>query len=197
MGRRSLLVPFLLLAASCSPFVVRDDFRIAREATRERFPPVPDADASFIDAPAGYQVEAFLTGLSFPTSLEEDETGNLYIAEAGAAFGKKIGPARVIRLSTEGKLEVVARDLKTPLTSLLMAGNKLFIAHGDKISFVPLFRSITEDKKAPPQTGAVTDVLTGLPSLGEHPIGQLALGPGGKDLLRHRQRHELRRGGAR
>src|SRR5688572_15108311 len=51
--------------------------------------PVPDTKA--IQAPLGYRCEAVVTGLTYPTSLEVDPQGNLYIAEAGFVWGDPWG----------------------------------------------------------------------------------------------------------
>src|SRR5205085_10459435 len=46
-------------------------------------PKVPAANAAFAQVPAGYKVEVFMKDLIWPTSIDFDESGNVYVAEAG------------------------------------------------------------------------------------------------------------------
>src|SRR5947199_2779021 len=73
-----------------------------------RIPP-PDPKAAFV--PPGFAVEVVTANLTYPTSIEFDDRGALYVAEAGYAYGDEAAPARVTRIVPAGpgvRLEVVA-----------------------------------------------------------------------------------------
>ncbi len=126
--------------------------------------PPPNANAAQV--PAGYRVDVVLAGLTYPSSVEFDESGNMYVAEAGYVYGDEAAPARILRVSSSGTIEPVAQDLNAPVTDLLWHAGKLFISHRGKVSVL--------------ENGTVTDIVTGLPSFGDHFNNQLALGPDGK-----------------
>jgi hypothetical protein len=52
----------------------------------KELPKEPDPDASAAQVPAGYKVEVFMKDLVWPTSIDFDESGNAYVAEAGYAY---------------------------------------------------------------------------------------------------------------
>ncbi len=128
---------------------------------------VPPPDAAQVDAPEGYRVEAVLTDLTYPTSVERDDDGNLYVAEAGWVYGDVSAPARVLRLTPSGALSVVTEALVGPVTDLLWHQGRLYVSHRGAVSRIE-------------PDGRVVDLVTGLPSEGDHSNNQLALGPDGK-----------------
>ncbi len=133
----------------------------------KEFPRVPPPDASAAKVPAGYKVEVVLRDLEYASSVELDDDGNLYVSEAGYAYGDLMGPARVHRISTNGTIELVADQLNGPVNDLLWHQGKLYISHRGKISVVEL-------------PGTVRDLVTGLPSFGDHHNNSMAVGPDGK-----------------
>jgi glucose/arabinose dehydrogenase/cytochrome c553 len=130
--------------------------------------PPPDADAA--EVPSGYRVEVVLTGLQYPSSVEFDDRGSMYVAEAGNIDGDWVAPARVIKYTQTGPNtrtnEVVADNLMGPVTDLLWHGGKLYISHRGKISVL--------------EAGKVRDLVTELPSFGDHHNNQMSVGPDGK-----------------
>ena len=127
--------------------------------------PAPDAIAAMV--PAGYKVEIFMKDLIWPTSIEFDEAGNAYVAEAGYVYGDPFAPARVLRISPDGKITRYADQLNGPVTDILWHNGKLYISHKGKISAVEA-------------DGRITDLVTGLPSYGDHFNNQMTAGPDGK-----------------
>ena len=129
-------------------------------------PKIPPPDPAAAQVPAGYKVDVVLSGLTYPSSVEFDSAGNMYVAEAGYIYGDESAPARVLRVDASGKLEVIADQLNGPVTDLLWHENKLFISHRGKVSVI--------------ENGSLRDIVTELPSLGDHFNNQLAVGPDGK-----------------
>lgn len=130
--------------------------------------PVPDAVAAQV--PAGYKVEIFMKDLVWPSSIEFDEAGNVYVAEAGYVYGDPFAPAQVLRISPDGKITRYAEQLNSPVTVLLWHNGKLYISHRGNISAVEA-------------EGRVIDLVTGLPSYGDHFNNQMSAGPDGKIYL--------------
>ncbi len=123
----------------------------------------PDAAANVVAT--GLAVEVAVRGLTYPSSLEIGDEGELYIAEAGAVPGDTGAPARVLRIGRDGSTTVVADHLRAPVTDLLWHGGRLFISHRGKVSVL--------------EAGEVRDVVAGLPSEGDHQNNQMSAGPDG------------------
>lgn len=121
--------------------------------------PTPSARAAWV--PDGYRVEVVLSGLHYPTSIEFDDAGNMYVAEAGYVYGDSFAPARVLRVTPKGDIAVAASELSGPVNDLLWHRDRLYISHRTKISILE-------------PSGKIRDLVTGLPSLGDHHNNQLA-----------------------
>ena len=132
----------------------------------EALVPKPDPRAAFV--PPGYRVEVAFDGLMYPSSIEFDDVGRIYVAECGYMPGDKTQKPRVWRFEANGtgRREVAASGLVAPVTDLLWAHGKLWISHRGKVSVL--------------EGEAIRDVVTDLPSLGDHSNNQLAIGPDGK-----------------
>lgn len=118
---------------------------------------------SAIHVPSGYKVEVYASDVSVPTTAIFD--GNdLIVAESGA---EKTAQPRVIRIKPSGQQEILASTgLLPPVTGLLMVKGRLYISHETKISYV--------------ENGILHDILTDLPSLGDHENNKMALGSDGR-----------------
>jgi glucose/arabinose dehydrogenase len=141
--------------------------RVEQAIAPKEFPRVPSPDAASAWVPQGYKAEVVLSDLTYPTSLEFDDAGNLYVAEAGYSYGDLAAPARIWRMGPKGGLEIVADQLNGPVNDILWHKGSLYVSHRGKISVVI----------AGKQT---KDLVTGLPSMGDHHNNQMAIGPDGK-----------------
>ena len=135
-------------------------------------PRIPPPDPRACELPPGFTARVVTTGLNFPTSIEFDDRGVMYVAEAGEAPGADTAPARVLRLHPTGqpgvtRPEVVADQLCSPVNDILWHQGRLYISHRGKISVLE-------------RDGRVRDLVTGLPSHGDHTNNQMAVGPDGK-----------------
>ncbi len=129
-------------------------------------PEVPQPDPAEAKVPAGYKVEVFLKDLTYPTSAEFDGQGNLYVAEAGYSYGDAQAEPRLLRVSAQGRVENVPVSLQGPVTDLLWHQNRLYVSHRGRISVI--------------EGDTIRDLVTGLPSDGDHHNNQMAVGPDGK-----------------
>ncbi|MCO5165222.1 MAG: PQQ-dependent sugar dehydrogenase [Planctomycetes bacterium] len=128
---------------------------------------VPDPDIRSVRAAPGYRIEAVVTGLTYPSSVEVDDEGFLYVAEAGAVWGDLTGRPRILRVSPDGEVRLLTDRLVAPVSDLLWHDGELYVSHRGRISAVS-------------RDGAVRNVVTGLPSLGDHTNTQLTVGPDGR-----------------
>ena len=125
--------------------------------------PARAIDVEDFSVPDGYAVEPVVTNLSVPTTAIFDGD-DLLIAESGT---KNTAKPRVLRVKPGGAVEVVAAEgLMPPVTGLLVIGGKVHVSHKTKVSVV--------------EGGALRDIVTDLPSLGDHQNNQIVLGPDGK-----------------
>ncbi len=124
-------------------------------------------DPDAISLPAGYSIEPFIINLSVPTTAIFD--GNdMLIAESGLL---KTAPPRILRVTPEGTVSVVlSAGLLPPVTGLLKYQNSLYVSHRGKVSRVGA-------------NGALEDIVTGLPSDGDHQNNKIVVGPDGKIYL--------------
>lgn len=108
-----------------------------------------------------------MDGLIWPTSIEFDDSGRTYVAESGYVYGDPFAPARVLRIERDSTISEYASALNGPVTGLLWHNGKLYISHRGKISTVGA-------------KGELVDLVTGLPSGGDHWNNDLCVGPDGK-----------------
>lgn len=125
--------------------------------------PAREIDAGHIKVPDGYRIEAVVANLSVPTTAIFDGD-DLLIAESGF---KNTATPRVLRLKPNGTVEIVVSEgLKAPVTGLAMVRGSLYVSHMTKVSVV--------------ENGRLRDIVTELPSLGDHHNNNIVLGPDGK-----------------
>jgi glucose/arabinose dehydrogenase len=91
----------------------------------------------------------------------------VYVAEAGYAYGDPFAPAQIFRITPAGQITRYADGFNGPITDILWHRSRLYVSHKGKIS------SVAAD-------GVVADLVTGLPSHGDHFNNQMTIGPDGK-----------------
>lgn len=130
---------------------------------------VPLPAPSAAEVPKGFQTEVVMSGLTYPTSVEFDDSGAMYVAEAGYSYGDDTAKPRILRVATDGGVKVAAEGsaLSGPINDLLWHRGQMYVSHRGKISVIE-------------SEGRVRDLVTGLPSEGDHHNNQLAVGPDGK-----------------
>ncbi len=159
-----VLVGFLLLwVAAWKGWFLRSD----RQYLARRL------DPRQIAVPAGYRVEALASGLNAPSALEVTSDGTVYIGESGygGAYAATAGvegatPGRILRLNRDGTFTVVAGNFLPPLDGFVHdAKGNLYVSHGGVVT------AITPQGRR--------DIVTGLPSLGDHKNNSITVGPDG------------------
>ncbi|MCC6908279.1 MAG: DUF305 domain-containing protein [Phycisphaerales bacterium] len=128
-------------------------------------PEVPPPDASEVEVPEGFRVEVVVSGLTYPTSVEFGDSGEMYIAEAGYSYGDDLPAPRILRISPEGDPAGPRRLLDVRFAP---DGNALYVADfgsmavGDKPRPVPgtgvIWRIVPENSPpAVPPAGLSSD----------------------------------------
>lgn len=119
------------------------------------------------------QIELVAEGFSFPTSLTFDDSGTLYIAEAGLPFGGAQPGGRVWKIGQDGQRTLLAQNLRQPVNGLTFYQGNLYLSEGGhpgssgRISRLDL-------------AGHQTVILDNLPGPGNYHTNMVAFGPGGK-----------------
>jgi glucose/arabinose dehydrogenase len=114
----------------------------------------------------GYRIEPVIWNLTLPSSITFDNNNNMYIAEAGFAYGGLVSTPKILKVDNQsGTISVlVDRNLNGPITDIQFYEGKLYVSHRGIISTVEL------------PTGLVKDIIVGLPSIGDHHNNQVAIG---------------------
>ncbi|MDI6870678.1 MAG: PQQ-dependent sugar dehydrogenase [Bacillota bacterium] len=153
-------------AAGVAVLILAVTFVLALGGERDRMVDGPVAGARGgvdIAVPSGYQVELVARGLSFPTQVTFDERGELYIVESG---GHGEGEARLVKLAPDRSLRPVATGFTAPLIGVVVKEGRIWASHRGRITLIE-------------PNGARRDLVTGLPSLGDHSNNYPVLGPDG------------------
>ncbi|HEV2066713.1 MAG TPA: cupredoxin domain-containing protein [Thermomicrobiales bacterium] len=124
--------------------------------------------AADVGLPEGFQLELVAGGLSFPDAVAVAEDGTVFAALSG--FGGT--PAQVAVVNPDGTLtpvvDAATAGLTPPITDIAFGPDGTFyVAYAGGIAVVDL------------AAGAVTPIVTGLPSVGDHQNNQLAFAEDG------------------
>jgi glucose/arabinose dehydrogenase len=145
-------IGLLAAAAILTPFMLRAAVSTEPEA---------------LQLPEGYRAEVVAKGFTFPTSIAVGPNGLIYVAESGFSYGPKTTTARILLVAPDGAVREVARDFEGPLNGLALRDNRLYVSHRGKITELNL------------DSGKRRDLVTGLPSLGDHQNNDLVFGADG------------------
>lgn len=135
----------------------------AEKESKPKAPVVPPPLASAAKVPDGFRVEVLVSDLTYPSSIEADDRGNLFVAETGYSYGDDRATPRILRVTPSGEITSFAsQGLNGPINDLLWHEGRLYVSHRGKISAVE-------------SEGRVRDLITGLPSEGDHHNNQMGL----------------------
>jgi glucose/arabinose dehydrogenase len=124
-----------------------------------------------INLPDGYSIEPVLWNLTAPDSVTFDGEGNMYVAEAGYPFTGLPEVPRILKVSSDGDVSVLADiGFNAPIVDIAFHDGKLFVSHRHKVSTVDV------------ASGAVKDIIVGLPTGGDHHVNQIAFSADGERL---------------
>lgn len=115
-------------------------------------------DPGVINLPKGYQVEVFAYGLDAPSCMAFNEDGDLYVAESGYISKKPV----ILRLR-ENQFESCAEGFISPVTGISLHDKHIYISHRGKVTVIK-------------PEGTKVDIISGLPSQGDHWNSNVAIG---------------------
>src|SRR3954469_6485316 len=133
MKNRWLAVPGLFLF-----FVIRSPGLSRKPASAgargTRFEGARKVDASDVAVPAGYQLRAVATGLTFPTGITFDSDGAIYVVESGYAYGEVWTKPRLLRIESTGRFREIAAGQKNgPWTGVSFHDGNFYVAEGGEL----------------------------------------------------------------
>jgi hypothetical protein len=74
--------------------------------------------------------------LIWPSSIDFDESGNVYVSEAGYVYGDPSAPTQILRITPNGQITRYAEGFNGPITDILWHKGQLYVSHRGKISTV-------------------------------------------------------------
>jgi glucose/arabinose dehydrogenase len=117
-------------------------------------------------------VELVSEGLSFPTSLALDKSGNVYLAESGLMFENRFSSGgRIQQITSDGSTLLLVDGLRAPVNGLAFHDNSLYISEGGYPGRITRFNL---------SNGELNTVLDNLPGLGNYHTNMVAFGPDNK-----------------
>ncbi len=119
-------------------------------------------DPNDILLPKGYKVEVFSEGLTTPINITFNDHGEMLVADAGVTSGS----GKVLKLTSNG-FQVIAEGFNPPLTGITCYKGNIYVAHR---GFVTIIKP----------DGSKADIISGLPSWGDHQNNRVVFGPDGK-----------------
>jgi glucose/arabinose dehydrogenase len=132
------------------------------------------ADPAAVAVPAGYRVEVVAERLTYPVGVTFDGEGLPVVLEAGYSYGEDFAVPRLVRLGRDGARQVLAEGPPGgPWTGVVYARGAFYVADGGESRPGRILR-IDE------RTGALLELVGGLPTLGDHHANGPALGPDGR-----------------
>lgn len=136
------------------------------------FNPPRQINPADIVLPDGYRIEAVTSGLTFPTGVAFDESGGVYVIEAGYSYGEVFTTPRLLRITADGQQQVIATGGNNgPWTGVTYHGGSFFVAQGSQLEGGSILRIS--------RAGQISQLISGLPSLGDHHTNGPVVGPDG------------------
>ena len=120
---------------------------------------------------SGYTIEPVVWNLTAPDSLTFDDSGNMYLGEAGYPFTDLPQVPRILKVTPNGNISIlVDTNLSSPIVDVVFYNEMLYVSHKSKISTIDI------------TNGTVKDIIVGLPGNGDHQSNQIAFGHDAKRL---------------
>jgi glucose/arabinose dehydrogenase len=120
----------------------------------------------------GYAITAAARGLTFPTGITFDNDGTPYVVEAGYSYGEVFTTPKLLRIEPDGSTRVIAEGSNNgPWTSVWWHENNFYVAEGGELEGGKILKIS--------RTGKITELVAGLPSMGDHHTNGVVIGPDG------------------
>ncbi|CAN5339362.1 hypothetical protein BH23BAC1_BH23BAC1_07210 [soil metagenome] len=154
---KNLSLIFLILIITSSCYRIRSSSGGGQTSFSPPRTINPD-DIALLD---GYQIEPVATGLTFPSGIDFDDEGNVYVIESGYAYGEVFTTPQLIRIDPDGQQTVMARGEKNgPWNGIKYYQGNFYIAEGGQIEGGKILRI--------DRNGRTEVLLENLPGYGDH-----------------------------
>jgi Cu/Zn superoxide dismutase/glucose/arabinose dehydrogenase len=134
-----------------------------------------------IELPDGFKIEKMVGNLTYPTAVEWDEQGTMYVLEAGGQFLEEPPPSRIVRAEDDGTftevLNLTDLGLADSVVGMEYADGVFYLTHRDPTDRSGAVSAVTLD-------GTVTLLISGIvDSQSEHQVNDIQFGPDGRLYL--------------
>ena len=147
-------------------------FRRSSGGAQTTFSPPRKINAADIAVPPGYRIELVSQGLNFPTGVTFDAEGRAYVVESGYCYGEVWTTPRLLRIEPGGAPAVIATGGRNgPWNGVTFHNGAFYIAEGGELEGGRILRVTLG--------GAISALVTNLPSRGDHHTDGPAIGPDG------------------
>lgn len=118
-------------------------------------------NATDIALPKGYKIEVVAKGLTYPTGIAFDESGNSYVTESGYAYGEEWTQPTLKKIETDGTATIIASGEKNgPWNGVSYHKGNFYVAEGGQLEGGKILQISKE--------GIVKPIIEDLPSYGDH-----------------------------
>ena len=165
--RMRYLVLLILLTTGCFKLFPADG------GSQATFEGPRTFNAADIALPPSYRIELVASGLTFPTGVAFDGDGTPHVTESGYSYGEVWDTPRLLRIDAQGQTTVIAvGENNGPWTGVSHLEGSFYIAEGGSLRGGRLLQVRPN--------GAITPLLSELPSFGDHQVNGPVIGPDGR-----------------
>lgn len=156
MKKNALLFSISILLFACTAVQKQ-----MKQETMQSKIPDRQTDASDVQVPAGYRVEALSSGFTFPIAATYDDQGNLYVVETGYSYDGAWEFPKLIKLGSNGEKTTIATGEKNgPWSGVVYHKGNFYISEGGRAKGGKIL------EVSP--SGQITALVENLPSMGDH-----------------------------
>lgn len=121
-----------------------------------------------VQLPVGYRIRKYAGDLTFPTGITFNDAGEMFVAESGYKAGTVSRAARILRVDPNGSTTETVRGFSAPILGLTWHRGYFYVAES---GYPGQITRIAPD-------GTRNPVVKGLPTGGDHGLGEIVFGPG-------------------
>jgi glucose/arabinose dehydrogenase len=132
------------------------NYQISQNSNIQRYINTDD-----IIVPFTYKIEAVVTGIDTPISIDFTKNGDMLIADAGILSGNP-----KVLLLRNGQFEILADGFNVPITGITYRNGDVYVSHRGSITIINL-------------NGNKSEIIKGLPSFGDYTNNKVTFGPDG------------------
>lgn len=123
-----------------------------------------------VQLPMGFKISKYAEDLTFPTGITFNNTGEMFVVESGYKAGPVRSPTRILRVHPNGSTTEIVRGFSAPVLGINWYKGYFYIAES---GYPGQITRVAPD-------GTRETVVKGLPTGGDHGLGDIVFGPGDK-----------------